>query len=98
VPRRSANAAGPEVLHILSAEVVGDHFLRLEFDDHTSKFVDCWPLLDGPVFEPLQDPTFFATVMVDPVCGTVVWPNGADLAPEALHELPDEQARKGDAT
>lgn len=53
------------------------------------------PLLDGPVFESLQDPEYFARVVVDPVCGTVAWPNGADFAPEALYELPDEgSARK----
>ncbi len=38
-----------EILHILSAEVVGDYLLRLEFDDHTAKTVNCRPLLDGPV-------------------------------------------------
>jgi hypothetical protein len=73
-----------DILHILSAVVVGDHLLRLEFDDRTVKVVNCRPLLDGPVFVPLQDPTYFARVVVDPICGTVVWPNGVDLAPEAL--------------
>lgn len=79
-----------EIRHILSAHVVGDHLLRLELDDHTAKTVNCLPLLDGPVFEPLQDPAYFARVVVDPVCGTVGWPNGADFAPEALYELPNE--------
>lgn len=83
-----------EILHILSAEVVGDHILRLEFDDHTAKTVNCRPLLDGPVFEPLQEPAYFARVVVDPVCGTVVWPNGADFAPEALYELPNEESER----
>jgi hypothetical protein len=49
--------------------------------------VDVAPLLTGRVFEPLRDPAYFARVELDPVCGTVAWPNGADFAPEALHEL-----------
>ena len=40
----------------------------------------------GPVFEPLKDPAYFAQVTVDAELGTVVWPNGADLAPDALYE------------
>jgi uncharacterized protein DUF2442 len=83
-----------DILHILSAEVAGDHLLRIEFDDHTHKTVDLGPLLEGPVFEPLHDPKYFARVVVDPVCGTVVWPNGADFAPEALYDLPSEEAER----
>src|SRR5579859_255882 len=37
------------------------------------------------VFEPLLDPKYFAQVKVDPDAATVVWPNGADLAPETLY-------------
>ncbi len=85
------------VLRILEAEVTGDHLLRVEFSDGTDTVVDVRPLLDGPVFEPLLDPAYFARVTLDPVCGTVVWPNGADLAPEALHalrfEVPVAEAR-----
>ena len=51
------------------------------------KTVDVTPLLQGPVFEPLHDPDFFYRVQLDPVCGTVVWPNGADFAPEYLYEI-----------
>ena len=83
-----------DILHIVSAEVAGDHRLRVEFDDHTHKTVDLSPLLEGPVFEPLHDPKYFARVVVDPVCGTVVWPNGADFAPEALYDLPSEEAER----
>lgn len=45
------------------------------------------PLLDGPVFLPLHDPAYFAQVKLDQECGTVIWPNGADLAPEEIYEL-----------
>jgi uncharacterized protein DUF2442 len=81
-----------DILHIVSAEVVGDHHLHLEFDDHTQKTVNLSPLLTGTVFEPLRDPRYFASVVVDPVCGTVVWPNGADFAPEALCDLSNKKA------
>ena len=75
------------ILRILEAEIRGPHGLRLAFNDGTRKTVDVRPLLSGTVFEPLHDPAYFARVALDPVCGTVVWPNGADFAPEALHEL-----------
>lgn len=75
------------ILHILEVEVIRDFILRIEFNDGTVKAVDVKPLLTGPVFEPLNDPQFFARVTIDPVAQTVVWPNGADLAPEALYKL-----------
>lgn len=75
------------ILRIVEAEVCGHLLLRLAFNDGTSKTVDVGPLLSGPVFEPLRDPAYFARAELDRVCGTVVWRNGADFAPEALHEL-----------
>jgi hypothetical protein len=78
------------ILRIHEAQVCGPHSLRLTFSDGTTKRVDVRPLLDGPIFAPLQDPAYFASVSLDPICGTVVWPNGADFAPEALFELEDE--------
>lgn len=41
--------------------------------------------LFGPMFEPLRDFELFAQVRVDEY-GAVVWPNGADLAPDALYQ------------
>jgi hypothetical protein len=75
------------ILHVLEVEVVRDFTLRIEFNDGTVKVVDVRPLLTGPVFEPIKDPAFFARVTTDPVAQTVVWPNGADLAPEVLYDL-----------
>ena len=84
------------ILRIVEAEVRGDSRMRVAFNDGTSKVVDLRGLLDGPVFEPLREPAFFARLELDPVCGTVVWPNGADFAPEALHDLEEvEHSLKG---
>jgi Domain of unknown function (DUF4160)/Protein of unknown function (DUF2442) len=79
------------ILRIREARVCGSHSLRLTFNDGTTKQVDVRPLLDGPIFEPLRDPAYFAYVTLDSICGTVVWPNGADFAPEALQELEAEK-------
>jgi hypothetical protein len=78
------------ILRIREARVCGPHSLKLTFSDGSIKQVDVRPLLDGPIFEPLRDPAYFARVSLDADCGTVVWPNGADFAPEALHELQAE--------
>src|SRR6266581_6090577 len=66
------------ILHVVEASWAGGSRLRLAFNDGRRKLVDLRPLLEGPVFEPLRDETFFSRVSLDPICGTVVWPNGAD--------------------
>ncbi len=78
-----------EILRVTRAACVGGHRLSLKFNDGSSKVVDVRGLLKGPVFEPLMDEDFFARGKLDRVCGTVVWPNGADFAPEALKSLVD---------
>ena len=40
--------------------------------------------LDGTIFEPLRDPAMFTLAQV--VLGAVQWPNGADLAPDAMYD------------
>jgi hypothetical protein len=75
------------ILRIVQAQVCGPHRLELVFNRGARKVVDVAPLLSGPIFEPLRDPEYFARATLDPVAGTVAWPNGADFAPEALYEL-----------
>jgi hypothetical protein len=58
--------------------------IRLTFNDGTDASVDFESWLSGPVFEPLKRAAYFRKFFVDG--GTVVWPNGADIAPETLYE------------
>ncbi len=70
---------------VVAVKVVRPYVLDVTFDDGKRREVDLEPLLWGEVFQPLRDPTFFTRVAVDEELGTVVWPNGADLAPEFLY-------------
>jgi hypothetical protein len=79
---------------VVNAKACGPHSVDLTFKDGRRKRVNLLPLLEGPVFQPLRDPTFFARLRLDATAGTVVWPNGADIAPEALYDLPEEANSK----
>lgn len=73
----------PEVVGVA---VIRPHVMRLLFDDGMVRDVQYIPGEErGSLVEPLDDPSFFAQVRVDSEAGTVVWPNGLDLAPEVLH-------------
>jgi hypothetical protein len=63
--------------------------LRVTFVDgtagevHMKSFLSN-PNVDGTIFEPLRDPAIFVQAQV--VLGAVQWPNGADLAPDAMYD------------
>ena len=71
---------------VIEVKVTGDHGLLLRFSDGTEGEIDLSGELEGPVFEPLKDPAYFAKATLHHELGTVVWPNGADFAPEFLHD------------
>jgi hypothetical protein len=71
----------------ITAVVVIDHgVLRLTFADGVSGEVAVLERMRGPVFGEARTPAGFAMVTIDVETGTVVWPSGADLAPDTLYE------------
>ncbi len=74
---------------VVSVRPEPDSRLSVRFKDGTAGEVDLGALLASPkvvgtVFEPLRDPAFFARATLE--YGAVSWPNGADLAPDAMYD------------
>ena len=65
------------------AEYRGQYKIHITFNDGMESTIDFASWLEGPVFEALRDQKYFQRFFVDG--GTVVWPNGADVAPETLY-------------
>jgi uncharacterized protein DUF2442 len=74
---------------VISVTALPDSRLCVTFVDGTTGEVDMRRLLnnpnvDGTIFEPLRNPAAFSQAQV--VLGAVQWPNGADLAPDAMYD------------
>lgn len=88
----------PALMHITGVEVIGDHELRLTFEDGTVGEIAFDDREWRGVFEPLRDPRRFAEVSVDEQLGTIVWPGGLDMAPEPLYAEARKQPASHPAT
>ena len=83
----------PKVIEVRSLE---GYKLWLRFQDGVSGTVDLSAELWGPMFEPLKDMALFNQAAIHPELETVIWPNGADLAPEFLYQAAQQRVA-GDA-
>jgi len=84
---RSAGVIPAAPWRLRAFSVLPEWQLAVTFNDGVSGTVDVSALVHGPdagVFEALRDSVFFATAYLD--CGAVTCPNGADLAPDAMHK------------
>lgn len=61
-----------------------NYTLYLTFADGTRKVYNAYPLLEKNVYAQLKNLTFFLGARVE--CGTVVWSDDIDIAPEHLYE------------
>lgn len=69
---------------VSNVTALDDYRLEVVFADGVRGVVSLKEKLYGPMFEPLKDMPYFKQVRVDEF-GAICWPNGADLAPDALH-------------
>ncbi len=69
---------------VTDVEHLGGRALRLTFSDGLVRELDFTDALPG-VLAMIDDDLTFADAQVDPVAGTVCWPNGIDLDPDVLH-------------
>ncbi|MCX7110340.1 MAG: DUF2442 domain-containing protein [Candidatus Methylumidiphilus sp.] len=74
-------------IHVAEAKYVKNFEVEVVFNDGKSGIADLTPALYGPIFEPLKHNDMFAKLHVDRELETIVWPNGADLAPEYIYYL-----------
>jgi hypothetical protein len=76
---------------VIAARHIREFIVSARFDDGTEKYIDISQWFKGPVFEPLKDPKFFKEFFVE--AGTLAWPNGVDIAPEALYAARESPKR-----
>ncbi len=60
--------------YVTEATYVNQYKIKVRFENNEVKLVDLGPHLDGPVFEPLKDLSYFKTFKVNPDIDTVLGP------------------------
>ena len=91
----------PAIRHVVPWRVVSvkagaNMRLHVTFVDGTTGEADLSaflrdPRVTGTVFEAVRDPQYFARAHV--ALGTVQWPNGAELAPDAMYDAIHDHGR-----
>ncbi len=73
------------ILHITKAKYLNEYKVEVSFNDGREGIADLSNALKGKVFESLKSISRFSAFKVDDELETIVWPNGADLAPEYVY-------------
>ena len=65
---------------VISAKVIGDRTLLIEFSDREFKQYDISNLLDKPMFAPLKNPSFFKNFRIEAGGYGLVWNEDIDIS------------------
>ncbi len=71
-------------LHVTDAKYLEDYKVKVTFNNGREGVADLSGALKGKLFEPLKNKKLFSNLTVDKELDTIVWANGADLAPEFI--------------
>ena len=82
----SGRRSAPNSPRLVAAKHLREYRIEVRFDDGKGGVIDLEGELWGEVFEPLKDLALFRRFRFDEELETIVWPTGADLAPEFLYE------------
>ena len=77
---------------IIAAEARPEYHIWVRFEDGLEGELSVAHLVGRGVFASWSDEAEFAKVFVDHESGTVAWPGGIDLAPDALYSRLAEAA------
>jgi Protein of unknown function (DUF2442) len=72
-------------LHVTDAKYLTDYKVEVTFNNGRKGIADLSDALKGAIFEPLKNQSEFSRLTVDKELDTIVWSNGADLAPEYIY-------------
>lgn len=81
------------LIKIKSAKYLSSYKIHCLFSNGEEKIVDLKNELNGEMFEPLKNKNIFMQFRVDDILKTLVWPNGADIAPYSLYEIGEPVAK-----
>lgn len=75
-----------DLIVVKAARYISGYTLELTFNDGVKAEIDFTEWIEKyPFFKPLCEIEYFKNFSLDG--WTVVWQNGADIAPETLHEI-----------
>lgn len=77
------------IYRIIKVSVPKAYWISVQFDDGTTKEINLESILYGEMYGPLRDAAMFMKAEIDPVVGTLQWPNGADFDPAILYHWED---------
>ena len=73
------------LIKVVDANYVKGHEIEITFNDGFHATIDLKDHLQGEIFKPQRSEAFFRNFRLNR--WTIEWENGADFAPEFLHEL-----------